>query len=509
MFKGLIFTDTERLAKVLSCSKRELNDVLSSYISGCSSYIQWYLVDVSDAMYGYMDPSDWCAYASVLNDYYYGMGLQGVYNTPLFILGGQEIIPMPPVESPFSSVGGEYLLSDMIYSFDLQAHTFLEEVVSTHPRFGVGRLPLTSEWDVESLQSYLDDCIDYAANGISIRGAVMTTTQSWLRASKEMMRDIPAVSVSTDYVPVNERMIVSPDLDIRDREWYDGYVHELKKVDFLVCNLHGSDAPGTPCFFGEDTSRRSYPMAVDPSMMIQTTPIIFNTVACFGGRYIGYDLDDSMLLKSMAYGTMLYCGSCETALGGNNKEGYSELLMTLYVIYLHQGMPAGMAMMKAKQDYYRTCHDVEGDDAAMFTILEFNLYGCPILSMQPKLSANYKPELLGRRIAEKETHVTYRPKEIGPLEQSAYQADDIHAYVRGLVDNNLSVIRQKVEKEVYQRLGLGADKLKQVMRMSQDATPVGYRFVYGLTAEKQVGLKMYYFIHTDNQGEITQIIHTK
>lgn len=510
MFTGFILTDTKRLAYLLSTTQYEITSAISSYTIACASYINWQLIDVADSVYEDIDTTNWSAYASIINDYYYGLGLQDVYNSPLFIIGGHDIIPMPKVPNPVSGIGKEYLDSDMLYCFEPKRQIRLEDCISQKPRFAVGRLPLTRDWSLDALNAYLNDCVDYLDYGISIRGAVMTTTQSWLRASSEMMRDLPSVALSDSYVPLNNRMVVSPDLDTEYEDMYQGYVHELKKVDFLVCNLHGSDDPDVPFFIGEDTAHERYTVAVQPRMLQETTPYIFNTVACFGGRYVNYSLEDSMLLSAMAYGTMLYCGSCEIALGGPDMEGNSELMMKLYNIYLHKGMPAGMALIKAKQDYYRTCHEDDGDECAMFTILEFNLFGCPILSMQPKLAADYKPTLLGHHVAEKSHIPTYRPKTMTPIIQTAYQADDIHAYVQSLVDGNIYHIRSIVEKEVYARLGLPAENLQQILTISQDSYEIGYQFIYCWTPQESYRqFQMYWLVNTDKQGKITKIIHTK
>ena len=93
---------------------------------------------------------------------------------------------------------------------------------------------------------------------------------------------------------------------------------------------------------------------------------------------------------------------------------------------------------------------------------------------------------------------------------SAYKADDIHAYVRGLVDNNLSIIRQKVETEVYNRLGIGLENLQQIYGLSQGGKDLGYSFVYCWTPQGSYRhFEMYYLVETNQQGEITKIIHTK
>ena len=515
MLTGLILTDTRRLASILSSNPQKVKEVITSYVSLCNSYIDWQIVDVSDEIYADIDKRSWWEYIPILNDYYIGLGLQDRSYCPLFILGGDNVVPMPTIRNPLFK-GREYLYSDMAYCF-YSLDIRLEDYISQKPRFAVGRLPLTNDWSIDDLVAYLNDCVDFAANGIPIRGAAMTTTQSWLRASNEMMRDIPTISLSEDYVPLNNRMIVSPDLDTSYEEMYDGYVHELKKIDFLVCNLHGSDVKEVPFFLGEDSSGSTDYIATQPSMLKESSPYIFNTVACYGARYIDYDTrealscDDSMVQVSLLCGTMLYCGSCDTAYGGgkDDEARVSELMMKLYNIYLHKGIPAGLALIKAKQDYYKTCHDEDDDEYAMFTILEFNLFGCPIISMQPRLSADYEPRLLGQPIA-KNTQTSYRPKTIEVVSGGAHKAENIHDYVRGLVDNNLSIIKQKVEAEVYRRLGLGKDNLQQIMRVSQDNRAIGYRFMYALTPQETYRrLEMYYIIDADNDGRITKIIQTK
>lgn len=518
MFTGIILTNTHRLASVLCTTRNEVIEAISSYISACASYIRWEVIDMSDELYTSLDKSDWQTYSTTLNEYYIGLGLDGKNYCPLFILGGDDVVPMPKINNPIK-MSREFLDSDMAYCFDgTTVRDNLNDYVSLKPRFAVGRLPLCREWGLGGLVSYLNDCVEFAATGIPIRGAAMTTTQSWLRASDEMMKGIHTVSLSEEYVPLNNRMIVSPDLDTEYKEWYDGYVHELKKIDFLVCNLHGHSNKDIPFFLGED-KEHNYFMAIQPSMLSKTTPYIFNTVACYGARYnpvvyidgsyTDYDIEESMLMMALANGTMLYCGSCEIAKGGiDGMAGRSELMMKLYNIYLHKGIPAGMALIKAKQDYYRTCSHEEGMDA-MFTILEFNLFGCPILSMQPKIDLEYKPTLLGNPIDE-HSHAQYQPKTIEVILGGAHKANDIYAYVRGLVDRNLSIIQQKVETEVYQRLGLGKNNLQQVMRVSQDNNILGYQFIYEWSPQQSYrGFCTYYFVDTDTKGGIIKIIQSK
>lgn len=508
MFTGIIFTDILRIANKLNEKPGKIAHLISSYISDCSPYIEWILADVSDQMYDDIDKTNWHSYFNILHDFYIGLGLQKSYNCPLFIIGDDDIIPMPIVDNPLFGAGREHLYSDMFYCYS-RPDIELAQIVLEYPLFAVGRLPIVNQTKFSEMQKYLADCHQFTINGIAVRGAAMTTTESWFRASKEMMSDLPSIKLSDSHVPLNEGLIVSPALDTQYQDMYDGYIHELKKIDFLVCNLHGSDEPLCPFFIGEDNNHNKNTIATQPSMLSATSPLIFNTVACYGARYMGYDIKASMLMQAIAHGTILYCGACDTSIGGYNNAGNSELLMKLYSIYLHKGFPAGMALLKAKQDYYCTCHNIDGDEYAMYTIMEFNLFGCPILYMQPKLESNYHISLLGLSIIEGHAP-SYNPKIATPIVENVYQADDIHAYLRGLVDNNLSIIRSKIEEEVYRRLGLGKENLQHIYRLSRNNTEIGYNFVYHQRQHNpQFKIDVYYFVETNTKGDISKIIQTK
>lgn len=511
MLKGLIFTDTYMLSQNLRTRQSDIQSVLNQYVTQCSSYIEWYIVDVADSMYSdTINPEDWLSYVRVLTDFYYGLCLYEHNNCPLFIIGGVNEIPMPYITNPIiGAVGSEKLHSDMLYCFNYEGVSSITPTffINQSPRFAVGRLPLSSQHTISDLTAYLDASLKYLQTGIYIRGAAMTTTESWLKASTDMMQDIPTVSLSSDNVPLYNRMIVSPLLDTTYHDMYEGFVKELQKIDFMICNLHGCENKGASAFLGQDRGYSYLPVAIQPSMLKHVAPVILNTVACFGARFTNYDINDSMLYTALQNGTMLYAGACDVSLGGGDQAGKSELLMKLYNIYLHKGIPAGSALLKAKQDYYRTCHEYDGDEYAMFTVLEFNLFGCPILSMQPKLDANYCPQLLGQNVTNR-VRASYHPTKIVPVIGTAFEANDILAYVRGQVDTNLSYIRNKVEKEVYERLGLSSNNIDRISRIMQNEYQIGWQFVYMITPHEST-FRMYYLVNTNEQGEITKIIHTK
>lgn len=510
MFKGVILTDSVRLSETLHTTPQEIGKSIQGFIAQCDSFIEWYLVDVSDEMYrNDIDSQDWHTHAQVLEDYYYGLELNKVENCPLFIIGGDNDIPMPQIYNPMRCCGKEYLDTDMLYCFSKGTEDKPINIITERPRFVPGRLPFCDEHNLDDLKFYLENCVQNLLNGIDAHGVIMTTTESWIPASTTMMQDIPTPILSSDYVPLNNRMVVSPLLDTEYSDMYEGYVHELKKSNFLVCNLHGNDAEDCPYFIGENKEHTIYTLAVQPSMLNQAAPAVFNTIACFGGRFIGYEIDHSMLYSALINGTMIFTGACDIALGGPDGAGYSELLMKLFDIYLLQGKPAGLALMQAKRHYYNTCHMDEEYYAAMYTIMEFNLYGCPILNVIPMLNQNYAPSLLGHRLQLKGIPV-YEPIKFISAIDSAYKAEDVYAYVRGRVDDNLSKIREKVEAEVYQRLGLKAQNLANVYKKVIKGQQAGWQFIYHKECSKTIhGFSSTFFVNTNEMGEIKNIFQTK
>lgn len=76
----------------------------------------------------------------------------------------------------------------------------------------------------------------------------------------------------------------------------------------LIFNLHGSDTPGSACYFGDDGM--SNPTAIFPHNLASARNFnILMTEACYGGRFIDYDKDDSMLLTAITNKTIEFLGS--------------------------------------------------------------------------------------------------------------------------------------------------------------------------------------------------------
>jgi hypothetical protein len=439
--------------------------------------------------------------ASILNDYYYGCGMNHSSNCPLFIIGGDDVIPMPTIEKPLMGVGDSLLYSDMLYCFETIDEVHVDYLFKEQPRFAVGRLPLVSKQDADNcahqdLATYLDNCSRYANSGIPIDSIAMETAEFFQGAAEKMMQDLQE--------PL-EDILVSPPIDIKTQSGKMQCINALRKNPFFIFNLHGSDEKAYPQFFGESSNRDRMVEALSPDLLEYRSPMIFNTIACHGARYMGYELNESMLLTALTNGTMLYCGACDIAYQRLISLALAPAMMSFYNIYLCQGYPAGMALLKAKQDYYISCHNNDGDTFAMYTILEFNLFGCPILSMNPWMDIDYKSSLY--EIPNKKSMATYKPEKAKALFQPHLKSEDIRAQVKE--NQQLASMCWTVENELYQQGLKNTIQLQQVYALYKESTHIGYRFVYTYTLyADNLRHNLFYLVEVNMDGSIKSVINT-
>jgi len=513
MLTGFIFTNTNLLAKKLKVSRGEVCALLKNYMEDCS-FIQWQMIDVTvvdgDLTYSL---EDWHYYLPLLRDNRLGFGLDqiGAYNTPLFIIGDESIIPMPRVISQLIVDGEKSNLeipADILYCFDEGCENNYEQLIQNKPYFAVGRLPIVEGMTIQFLSNYLAKSSELVPEGIQSRGAIMTTAESWVANSAQIVSDIPKVTLSSAFVPTNNDMVVCPLLNTTVDQMYQGYIHELQKADVWVFNLHGTNEQGASSFVGESKQSTGFPIAMQTSILNLKAPVIFNTLACYGGRYTNYSISDSMMLSALTNGTMLYCGAGHVGFFFLERIGMTNAFMKLYNIYLHQGYPAGMALIKAKQDYYVAYHAKDDDDFAIYTVLEFNLFGNPILAMRPQLDFDYQTDIT-KNLNNLKSQAKYRPKSATPLFDQKFKFGDLSLYVKHSADQQLAYAYQQVVSECQYYFHTSSMELKQVYRMSDNGYQIGFRFVfYRSEATVTSGYNMMYIAECDMQGNNIRLMGT-
>ena len=509
----VVFTDTQRLAEKYKTSRQDVLGLLQRNLLNQDT-TEFLLLDAVDYQEELGQDSSWHGYKAVFEDFFKGMGIESSPQTSLFIIGGDDVIPMPRVPSPIDE--SDELTSDLLYCF---AEDEPERLDANEAQCNVGRLPVEngslSSSLQDDLQSYFNLAMMMLQTGIEVNNVVMTSTQSWLPASNEMVRGLPIEGPRPIANATNDTMYLSPRLSVDEKTILKQYKQDIGRADMLMFNLHGSDMPNYSSFYGEGANGHNTPEAFTIEYFKDSGARLFNTVACFGGRYINYERNQSMLLSSLfGGGVVLYAGSCTSALGRSGQlhvaandilipAGFSESFMKLYTLYLFRGISAGEAFLRAKCDYFNTCRDLDGFEGAMATILMFNLYGLPVLNVIKH--GEVIQEARGMKSALPiDWHRVVGYKNVYDRNQRA--RGSILEQVRSLVDNNLQKIRMTVESRLYQYWGLPPRDLCRIDAINEQGVSKGYRFVYQNDDET---IKKRIWAYTDTFGKVKDVVHLK
>lgn len=507
----IVFANSLRLAAKYRASQQDVLAILNKNLV-YQQIVEFLFLDVSDYQDEFGDKPTWQEHKAILADFMAGMGLQPSPKLSLLIVGGDDVIPMPRIANPINET--EQLQSDILYCFAGEELTRLEAKVAL---CNVGRLPLESgslpSTLNDDLQSYFNLSNMMLTTGIEVNKVVMTSTESWLPASNDMVRGLPVEEPPYIADATNGNLFVSPRLSVEDTYVIRQYQREIGQADMLMFNLHGADAHGYSSFYGEGLSGHNTPEAFTCDMLRYSGARILNTVACFGGRYIGYNRNDSMLMSAMyGGGVVLYAGSCTSALGRSGcihnvaedalmPSGYSESFMKLYSLYLFRGITAGEAFLSAKCDYFNLCRSLDGDDCALATVLMFNLYGMPVLNVNSNKSVIQE----ARGIKEVNDINTHKKTTSRILYDKNQSSSSILSEVRMRVNDNLQKIRKTIESKLYSYWGLNPADLDSIVELT-NGNQKSLRFEYNSGTGP---IKKRSWAFADDLGKVKDVVHFK
>ena len=524
---GIILTDGNALARKYDCSVQEVYDVFNDFIqTAYDQQMYWTFLDI--AQYG-IDSSQgtpsWEECNEAVSRCISDNNLQTGPDLHLFIIGGDDVIPIPRIEDPWEHGSGT-LPSDTCYSFE---GTYIPDLLDgleadftmDAARNNVARLPLEDgaiDSDIRSdIGAYFNVSGMYGG-GIPVGNVVMISNSEWIPASCTMTQHLPLLYNTDDPELIRNGMYISPKLLTEDEQSLSIYRQSLEKADMLMFNLHGADAEGMCGFYSTDE-------AFNPSLLSDSRARVFNTVACFGARYAGYNRNDSMVLSALyGGGVLLYTGSLIPVpmyADGETDEARqlllnpgtgSEVFMRLYPLYQFKGMTAGRALLQAKCDYFNMCRHVENDGFSLSTALMFCLYGNPMLHVRRRQyvveSALQNDAMPPAPIKADKTPVkkTMRQR----LMQKDMGSQSLVDQIRGYVDENLNAIRTMVEQHLYQQLGLNPQTLDSIDQFSRPTIDgnydMGYSFNYH---DPNRSFAADTFVEVDAQGKTKRIYTTK
>lgn len=507
----IVFTNSKILAAKYRTSQQAVLAILEKNLL-LQQIVEFQLLDVPDYQDEFGDKPTWQEHKAILADFMAGMGLLPSPKLSLFIVGGDDVIPMPRIASPINEF--EQLQADILYCF---AGEELNRLEAKDAISNVGRLPLESgslpSTLIDDMQSYFNLSNMMLTTGIEVNKVVMTSTESWLPASNDMVRGLPVEEPPHIADATNGNMFVSPRLSVDDTYVIKQYQREIGQADMLMFNLHGADAHGYSSFYGEGLSGHNTPEAFSRDMLKYSGARILNTVACFGGRYIGYNRNDSMLMSALyGGGVVLYAGSCTSALGRTGQvhyvaqdalmpSGYSESFMKLYSLYLFRGITAGEAFLSAKCDYFNLCRSLDGDECALATVLMFNLYGMPVLNV----NSNKEVIQEARGIKDVRDINTNKRTSSRVLYTKEQDSSSILSEVRMRVNDNLQKIRNTIESKLYNYWGLNPADLDNIVELTND-NQKSLRFEYN-SGKGLIKKRSWAF--ADEIGNIKDVVHFK
>jgi hypothetical protein len=519
------------------------------------------LLDVDDEL----SDKPWEDYASRLNrfrrDEFPDADEQPIY---LFIIGGNDVIPMPRVHNPFfpsdkvaqecESIFERDLEADMLYAYkddlvalaDWEGNVWREQLTGT-PRYLIGRLPL-EEGAADFMdgnhpfdafvnyfnralaqmvrQEVLDDGrpAEFHVVGLEVQNHLPTTCETNIEAMRRMLAGIQLNPRTGDEQLIQHNFVVSPALNLDLTEVQDAqkiaqynrdYEAEVRKTDMLTFILHGGHLPSDGDYNGQFKADGHQVKAFTPEMMRNTPAKVVSGICCWGAKYIGFSREHSMLLSALYSHALLFMGSCRTARGlfddaleKGAKLGLAQRLMHLYLSNLVAGDPAGLALAKGKDAYLKNPGDDRPDDA-LATVLEFNLYGDPALfvSYQVEGPAPAPQEAYSYAWSAPSAAVLQHSAPTRTFESRVLYSKNqsLTERVRNLVDSNLRHIKERITQQLYAEYGLSPDELTAIHTMQAASGAAALRFTY--SRPSNYGMPMQTYVDTDNDGRVQGISH--
>ena len=524
--------------------------------------VDYTLLDVSDEAYKdiYSQGRTWQNYLEILDRF--SIAHQETIGGALFIVGGQDVIPSPVISNPAwmedqqaekeKSYREKDLEADMLYAYRSKDIRFrkgieldYEFVFNNTPRFAVGRLPM--EDGVVSIErrkhilGYFNSAFAaYAASetkpvGIDIKNHLVTAAESLNIVSHMMTKGLPLQYIPEEPGLVEGNIFISPQLVIDNEQknvdeiiaHSNGgvkYVKALEQADMLTFATHGAScAQGDGCY-GENKEKTHQCTAFLPELFTKCPAKVVSAICCWGARYINYRVEDSMLLTAMAKDVLIYMGACRSALGcfdvhieNGSPLVFATVLESRFERNLLHGLPAGYAISNAKYEYLKeVCEEAhkllnEADRigtvaAALLTVLEFNLYGDPLLSLIPIVSSSANKK-------DAYSVTSNNNYKLPDFEKCSYEVEQVTQNteislldrIRQRTNANLMYIREKINKEVYAQFGLKPQELSSLVTVKTSGKESGYIFQY---KRDLMHFEQRTFVHTNTKGEITLVYGT-
>ena len=530
---GLIFTNLGLLAEKTGTDEQSLMAIFDAFIRQKREYgISYKLVDAGN--YTYRKSGFWgnskkvhlkitsplWDYMDILMDVHNGEQAAGdEISQYLFIIGGSDIIPMPCIHHYIPNDSNDDSIdTDMLYAYPYgkEMITLLEnQAAFTYDQlFFVGRLPLGEDASLEDLCGYLERNIDYS-NGFPMNEAYGQCDPHWKKVSSYVANDLLNGTYFRDlsrYLSPDHyynRLLLSPMV-------VEGNLHQVfhTNASLYYFNLHGGEGLESRGYAGVMLNKEEYGAlpAIEPEhMMTCEEPNIVISEACYGGRFIGLDQHHSMMLASLFTNTLAFVGSSRVAWGAVDDASspqsgvsvsYADIIAGYFISAILQGYTVAEALFIARSAVLQGT--VPGDPHAALTVVEFNLFGDPMTTMNVR--TNLKS---GNKITSKTTLVDPNTKIGCTIEKIKTEKENgsILEQVRGAVNANIQQIHATIGQHLYASYGIKPRPMEEVLKIKYSNGQEEMKFNYDLTSERQIPAR--FVVTTSSDGKIKSVYTTR
>jgi hypothetical protein len=357
---GIILTNLSALASQLGASESETAGVISGYIASAKQRgVDYYLLrmDRNSVAFGGSVPNSVEEIVAFLRQ-----AIDVARPKYLFILGNEGIVDVATWENRSKSNNQDADVdSDFAYVVLDAVSPWEGQKFNLNDALRVGRLP-TSDGDFEGFRRYFEN----AAEGIGSMDEIRTfglSAQVWEDESQFEYEHFRSNS---------EDVAVSPDVELADTE--EMLKRSGEDFNILFFNLHGHDMEK----YWRGQSGWDYPEAVSPDVFSDySVPFFLGVEACYGARYIGYTIEESILKTAMRNKCLAFLGSSRIALGWHipEKRNWADIVVGDFLKHVVCGETAGDAHLLGLKALLSKHSSPLPDD--ILTVAEFALYGDP------------------------------------------------------------------------------------------------------------------------------------
>lgn len=533
---GYIFTNLSALSRKLSTKVDILKSLFEQYISirrQCG--ISYTLIDASNyspklkinrgllPLSIKLKPEDgWQAHQRMLMDrFFYDIESQKKTVEYLFIIGSDDVIPMPAIGQHSSRETPSPILSDIPYSHlygdETEGYINDNTIYEKEQMLYVGRLPLADDATIDMLATYLKNAAQVSLEGINPSCAYGQCDPHWKAVTSFVAKELYENDMFYDYSALTDEfaygsLMLTPFItkDNVDRVFNPN-------AQIYLFNMHGSEHPKDYDYHGAEVlsngKNGTFYSGITPQQFQEIRELnIVVAEPCFGAKPNKRKYDESILLSSLVTKTVLFFGSTHVAWGALDPRQSSanepikiccaDIMAREIIRVMRLGYPAGLALLVGRISNFGS---VGFTPSVIDTCLEFNLFGDPSLTLY-----GMEPPEDGQK-AKTNTHAKMESKKIFPNRSGNEMRttivfnrnnQSILSMVRNAVDRHSKEIQEKIAKHLYGYFNIVPRQLDRIVKVGYTKEADIYNYHY---ADDDIQ----YVVTVDNNHNIKSVISSK